>query len=177
MDFALIDRSALFQVIRRNVSGVWVASTSWAIYGRVMSLPNIQTIGTVIGFTDKLQTLKKLTPYTEALFLRLSQEREDMPPPPPPPPPEPGHPPNPCPQCWNLSPANITLVTNPSVVRTAFSVYAATYSVAQALHNLLECSSTACKWEPGSKVYPWKVMLSGIAHTVKNVKSSVSTNE
>uniref|UniRef100_A0A3Q2VY19 Taste receptor type 1 member 3 n=1 Tax=Haplochromis burtoni TaxID=8153 RepID=A0A3Q2VY19_HAPBU len=49
-------------------------------------------------------------------------------------------------------------VEAPAVQTSAFSVYAAVYSVAQALHNLLECNSTACKWGSGSKIYPWKLL-------------------
>uniref|UniRef100_A0A3P9CA07 Taste receptor type 1 member 3 n=1 Tax=Maylandia zebra TaxID=106582 RepID=A0A3P9CA07_9CICH len=53
---------------------------------------------------------------------------------------------------------NISIVEAPAVQTSAFSVYAAVYSVAQALHNLLECNSTACKWGSGSKIYPWKLL-------------------
>uniref|UniRef100_A0A3P8S018 Taste receptor type 1 member 3 n=1 Tax=Amphiprion percula TaxID=161767 RepID=A0A3P8S018_AMPPE len=139
------------EVIRRNVTGVWVASTSWAIHNRLTLLNNIQNVGTIIAFIDKTQILDLLTDYTEELFLKLSQERANVPPPA-------TNPANPCPQCWNLSSANISLVTDPAVNRTAFGVYAAVYSAAQALHNLLECNATACKWDPGTKIYPWKLL-------------------
>lgn len=145
-----------FQVIRRNVTAVWIGSTSWAIHSRLTSLPNIQSVGTIIGFTDKMQILGLLTPYVEALLAKMSEENVHkstlasesstfL---------------NPCPQCWNLSPANITLVTKPVLQRTAFAVYAAIYSVAQALHNFLGCNSTSCDYGPGTKIYPWKVIFS-----------------
>ena len=145
----------LLQVIRRNVTAVWIASTSWAINHRLTSLPNIQSVGTIIGFIDKTQTLDLLPAYTHELLTKLSEERAKTSPPAPK---SKGNPDNPCPQCWNLSPANISLVTDPSVKRTAFSVYAAIYSVAQALHNLLGCNSTACMQGPETKIYPWKVI-------------------
>ncbi|KAM4588361.1 taste receptor type 1 member 3 [Odontesthes bonariensis] len=154
--FAL-DRTAKFfftEVIKSNLTGVWLASTSWSISKRVTSLPNIHKIGTIIGFIDKTDTLDLLTPYINVLFQKLSEERANTSPPAL----KPGNPSNPCSQCWNLSPGNISLVTNPAVIRTAFSVYAAVYTAAQALHNLLECSSVACKWEPNTKVYPWKLL-------------------
>lgn len=131
---------------------MWIATTSWAIHNAVTSLPNIEKIGTVIAFTDNLQTLSQLTAYTEELFIKLSEERANKSPPA-------ATSDSPCPQCWNLSPANISLVTDPAVQRTAFSVYAAVYSVAQALHNLLGCNSTACKMGPETKIYPWKVIF------------------
>uniref|UniRef100_A0A4W6FLK3 Taste receptor type 1 member 3 n=1 Tax=Lates calcarifer TaxID=8187 RepID=A0A4W6FLK3_LATCA len=154
--FALVEPAEAFfeEVIRRNVTGVWIASTSWAIHNQLTSLPNIQNIGTIIGFIDDTEQLELLTDYTKELFKKLSKEREKTSRPAP----GSGKPDNPCPQCWNLSPANITLVTDPAVSRTAFSVYAAVYSVAQALHNMLKCNSAACQWGPETKIYPWKLL-------------------
>ncbi|XP_068449840.1 taste receptor type 1 member 3 [Clinocottus analis] len=143
------------EVIKRNVTAVWIGSTSWAISTRLTTLPNIQKVGTIIGFTDQTQNLDLLTAYTQELFIKLSEEREKT---------TPraqkstGFGNSPCPQCWNLSPANISLVTSSSVTHTAFSVYAAIYSVAQALHNLLGCNSTACMQGPKTKILPWKLL-------------------
>ncbi|XP_042353952.1 taste receptor type 1 member 3 [Plectropomus leopardus] len=155
--FSLVEPAEIFfkEVIKNNVTAVWIASTSWAINNQITSIPNIQSIGTVIGFIDKIQTLDLLTNYTKALFTKLSEERENTP--------APslvskGNPDNPCPQCWSLSMDNISLVEDPGVKRTAFSVYAAIYSVAQALHNLLGCNSTACMHGSETKVYPWKLL-------------------
>ncbi|XP_069546688.1 taste receptor type 1 member 3 [Brachyistius frenatus] len=142
------------EVIRQNLTGVWIGSTSWAINNRVTSLPNIATVGTIIGFTDNIQNLNLLTAYVQELFSKLSEERANTSPQVQPP----GNPNNPCPQCWNLSPANLSLVEDPAVQRTAFSVYAAVYCAAQALHNLLECSTTSCNWGPETKIYPWKLL-------------------
>lgn len=103
-----------------------------------------------------MQMLDLLTPYVEALLAKISKENAHK-----------SAPTsdsstflNPCPQCWNLSPANITLVTKPVLQRTAFAVYAAIYSVAQALHNFLGCNTTYCDYGLGTKIYPWKVTLS-----------------
>ncbi|XP_019956997.2 taste receptor type 1 member 3 [Paralichthys olivaceus] len=140
------------EVIRRNVTGVWIGSTAWSINSRLTSLTNIQRVGTILGFTDMTQTLDLLTPYTHELLLKLSKEKSDMsrsatksfn---------------NPCPECWDLSPANISLVKDTAVQRSAFSVYAAIYIVAEALHKLLECNSTACLWGSETKIYPWKLL-------------------
>lgn len=127
---------------------MWIGSTSWSIHTQITSIPDIQKVGTIIGFTDRTQTLDLLIDYTWELFTKLSEDRS--------PPPDPL---NPCPQCWNFSPDNITLVEKPALQRTAFSVYAAIYSVAQALHKLLGCSATACERGPDTKIYPWKVMF------------------
>lgn len=137
------------------MTGVWIGSTSWTIHSQLTSLPNIESVGTIIGFTDRTQTLDLLTPYIEVLFAKMSKEsaRKSVPAS------DSSSFLNPCPLCWNLSPANITLVTEPVLQRTAFSVYAAIYSVAQALHNFLGCNSTSCDYGRGTKIYPWKVIF------------------
>ncbi|KAM4613742.1 taste receptor type 1 member 3 [Polymixia lowei] len=144
------------EVIRRNLTGVWVASTAWTFDNQVISLPNIHTVGTVIGFTYNTQTLPQLISYTHELFTKLSEERIKKSPLAP----KSGsaYLPDPCPQCVNLSPANISLVTDDAVQRTAFSVYAAIYSVAQALHDMLGCNGTGCMWGADSKIYPWQLL-------------------
>ncbi|XP_053172402.1 taste receptor type 1 member 3 [Scomber japonicus] len=154
--FAIPQSAEIFfkEIIRSNMTGVWIASTSWAIHNRLTSLPNIQKIGTILGFTDKTQNLDLFTPYTKELFTKMSQERMKMSPLVP----KSNIPDSLCPQCWDLSPANVSLVEVPSVQRKAFSVYAAIYSVAQALHNMLGCNSKACTRGAETKIYPWKLL-------------------
>ncbi|KAL4622541.1 taste receptor type 1 member 3 [Arapaima gigas] len=153
--FALSSPAQAFfsQVIQRNMTGVWVASSAWALSNLVYSLPNIASIGTVLGFTTSTQKLSLLTSYTSQLFTRIEREREkglaqqnDNSPLA-----------NPCPICSDLSPNNISLVTQPLLQRTAFSVYLAVYSVAYALHQLLDCNSISCQKAP-NKVYPWELL-------------------
>lgn len=154
--FSLAEQTEIFfkEVIKRNMSGVWIASTSWAMHQRVTSLPGIQTVGTILAFTKRTQTLDLLTPYTKELLTNLMEVNAKMPPPKQ----KSGNPDNPCPQCWNLSPANVSLVEDPAVVRSAFSVYAAIYSVAKALHYMMGCNSTTCMQGPETKIYPWKLV-------------------
>ncbi|XP_003973391.2 taste receptor type 1 member 3 [Takifugu rubripes] len=163
--FSLSNQAEIFfkEVIRMKLKGVWISSTSWGIHNQVTSLPNIQSVGTILAFTDVTQNVDLLDAYTHALLTKLSEERADSPPPAQ----ISGNPSNPCPNCWKLSPANISLVTAPVVQRSAFSVYAAIYSVAQALHNLLQCNSTACK-KP-VKIYPWKLL-----EALKNISLNLS---
>ncbi|RVE73298.1 hypothetical protein OJAV_G00046520 [Oryzias javanicus] len=173
--FALVAPAKSFfeEVIKNNLTGVWIASSSWAIDDRIYSLPGIETIGTVIGFIDETETLDQLKPFTVALFQKLSEERtsslpsekfED--------------PYNPCPECRDLSLENISLVEDETVRTTAFSVYAAVYTVAQALHQLLECNSIACKWDSSTKLYPWKLLevLKEISVNISNTSLKFDEN-
>ncbi|NP_001098195.1 taste receptor type 1 member 3 precursor [Oryzias latipes] len=149
--FSLVSPAVSFfeEVIKKNLTGVWIASSSWAISDKVYSLPNIERIGTVIGFIDETETLELLYPFTEVLFKKIHEASPTE---------KPEDPYNPCPECWSLSPANVSLVKEESVQRTAFSVYAAVYTVAHALHKLLECNSAACKWSSSTRLYPWKLL-------------------
>ncbi|KAK5872651.1 hypothetical protein PBY51_013333 [Eleginops maclovinus] len=166
--FSLAEPAVIFfkEVIRRNVRAVWISSASWSIKNQLTSLPNIQTIGTVIGLIYQTQTLEELTAYTQVLLTKLSEERANMSPPASKSKVNSKHP---CPQCRNLSPANISLVTEPAVKRTAFNVYAAIYFVAEALHNLLGCNSTGCVKE--TKIYPWK-LLEVLRNTSLNINGT-----
>lgn len=152
------DPSHIKQVIRMKLKAVWIGSTSWTIDDAVTALPGIQTVGTILGFVERTQSVDLLRAYTYALLSKLGEERAHT---------RPlaqnsNYPSNPCPQCWNLSPANISLVTDLVIQRKAFRVYAAVYSVAQALHNFLQCNLTACKNTSEVKIYPWKVISCSI---------------
>ncbi|XP_053098415.1 taste receptor type 1 member 3 [Pangasianodon hypophthalmus] len=145
------------EVIRRNMTGVWLASTAWAVYSSIVTLPGIQTIGTVLGFTDMTQPIDLLSPYVKELFKKMEQERVQMQITLPDPDVSPLE--NPCPGCWNLSPANVSIVETELVRRTAFSVYSAVYSVAQALHDMLGCDITGCARHPKTEnIYPWQLL-------------------
>ncbi|KAM3620901.1 uncharacterized protein V6R79_003512 [Siganus canaliculatus] len=159
--FALPKQTEAFfrQVINCTLERVWIASTSWTISNEVMSLKGINTTGTVLGFVDQTETLDLLMNYTEQLFNKLSEKTVDMTPPKS----KSGFthsmdPFNPCPTCWHLSRANTSQVIGGVVQRQAFSVYAATYSAAWALHRMLGCNSSACAQGPGTNIYPWKLL-------------------
>ncbi|KAM9443980.1 taste receptor type 1 member 3 [Clarias gariepinus] len=168
--FATATASASFfqEVIRRNMTGVWIASTAWAVHSSIVTLPGIKTVGTILGFTDKTHPISLLTPYVQQLFTNIEQERlrkSDT---------HPDHDAspldNPCPDCWNLSPANVSIIETEMVQRTAFSVYSAVHTVAEALHNMLGCDVTRCSRHPKTEdIYPWQLLP-----WVKNVSLNLS---
>ncbi|XP_072308738.1 taste receptor type 1 member 3 [Eucyclogobius newberryi] len=169
--FSLVEPALVFftKVMEHNLTCVWIGSTSWTNSRKLTSIPKMKTIGTIIGFTDMTQDLPYLTDYTQALFTKISEESKNS-----------KQPPNnnnnnnnpsePCPQCWRLSPANTSRIQDSGVKGQAFSVYAAVYSVAEALHQLLHCDETRCDWKRGStKVYPWKLM-----QVLKNISIDIN---
>ncbi|KAI4889938.1 hypothetical protein NFI96_015098 [Prochilodus magdalenae] len=157
--FSVSQATAAFfkEVIKMNMRLVWLASTAWAIQSSLTALPGIQTIGTVLAFVDMSQPVKLFSPYVHELFAKLEKERLLLGTPKPAPNTSPLD--NPCADCWNLSSANASIVDTELVQRTAFSVYAAIYSVAHALHEALDCRENRCFRHPKyNKVYPWQVL-------------------
>ncbi|XP_030231223.1 taste receptor type 1 member 3 [Gadus morhua] len=141
------------EVMKRNMTAVWIASTAWALDSTLTNMDNMHTIGTIIGLADNTGALPLFASYAEELFTKISQTTDD---------PEPTqgatHSKDPCPQCANLSPANLSLATNTYIQHSGFSVYAAVYTAAHALHTLLNCDVSSCTWTEDSKVYPWMLM-------------------
>ncbi|XP_076861650.1 taste receptor type 1 member 3 [Brachyhypopomus gauderio] len=145
------------EVIRRNLTAVWVATTGWALYSDLLLLPGMKSVGTILAFSDITQPIGLLSSYIHELFSRMEEERlrQDRPQP------DPNTSPldNPCPGCWDLSPENSSMMNTVLVQRTAFSVYTAIYSVAYALHHTLGCNETYCARHPRrDKVYPWQLL-------------------
>lgn len=171
---APVDLYFFLQVISRNMTGVWLASTAWAVHSSIVTLPGIQSIGTVLGFTDMTRPISLLSPYVQQLFTKMEQERLQMNQQP-----NPDVSPleNPCPGCWSLSPANVSIVETELVRRTAFSVYSAVYSVAQALHNMLGCDANGCARHPGNeKIYSWQVLFQFTACHSQNSTKKKNTS-
>lgn len=142
------------EVIKRNITAVWVASTAWSLNDGVSTLPGISSIGTVLAFADITRPLDLFTPYIRELFTKIEgmaipqQPDADISPLD-----------NPCPRCSYVSQANVSMVEVDLVQRSAFSVYAAVYCAAYALHDLLGCNATSCTRNPKrDNVYPWQLL-------------------
>uniref|UniRef100_A0A3B4AI54 Taste receptor type 1 member 3 n=1 Tax=Periophthalmus magnuspinnatus TaxID=409849 RepID=A0A3B4AI54_9GOBI len=176
--FSLSEPAAEFfkGVIKHNLTGVWIGSTSWTNNRKLTSIAEMRNIGTIIGFTDKTQDVHFLPEYAHALFDKISQERKNSTQPPTI---NNHNPSEPCPECWNLSPANASMMEDPAVQQLAFSIYTAVYTVVEALHQLLHCNKTQCDWKPGTtKIYPWKLMpiLKNISIDVNGTKFQFDSN-
>nr|XP_006642093.1 PREDICTED: taste receptor type 1 member 3 [Lepisosteus oculatus] len=173
---------ALFsQVIQKKMKAVWIGSTAWALSEDITTIPGIQTVGTLLVFSNKNTQLSHFEIYAQQLFTLLEQERlqaNSLDPPTSPSATETEFPlPEPCPDCWNLSQANMTMIREPQLQRTAFSVYSSVYSVAHALHQLLGCSATLCR-RKDAEFFSWQVLevLKKVSFTINNTKVTFDVN-
>ncbi|XP_064162179.1 taste receptor type 1 member 3 [Anguilla rostrata] len=165
-------RDFFSEVIKTNMRAVWVGSTSWGLHDQVTSLEKIDTVGTMVVFSDMTEILHQLDDYAKELFSKLGKQRDDRI--------RQGRPPqnmkaspslfDPCPQCSDFSPDNVTLLTNPLLKYTAASVYTAVYTVAHAMHRLLGCNSTTCHKGADHNIYPWQLL-----NVIKNVSFNVNS--
>ncbi|XP_031235691.1 taste receptor type 1 member 3 [Mastomys coucha] len=139
---------------------VWVASESWLTSDLVMTLPNIARVGTVLGFLQRGALLPEFSHYVEthlalaadptfcaSLKAELDLEEHVM-----------GQR---CPQCdyimlQNLSSGLLQNLSAGQLHHQIFATYAAVYSVAQALHNTLQCNVSHC--HTSEHVQPWQLL-------------------
>ncbi|XP_012513011.1 PREDICTED: taste receptor type 1 member 3 [Propithecus coquereli] len=132
---------------------VWVASEAWLTSNQVMALPGMAQVGTVLGFLHRGTPLPEFSNYVQtclalaadpAFCASLSMEQPDLE----------EHVVGPrCPQCDHITLQNVSAELRN---HRAFAAYAAVYSVAQALHNTLQCNSSGCPArEP---VQPWELL-------------------
>ncbi|XP_027711171.1 ceramide-1-phosphate transfer protein isoform X1 [Vombatus ursinus] len=149
----------LFQYcIQTNVSPkVWVASEAWLASEQVIRLPGIQGVGTILGFLLQSSPLPEFSDYVNQCLTQAAnqtfcntlgeappQSDDDVVGPQ-------------CPQCDDISHKDIASGLDHY---QPFSVYAAVYSVAHALHLSLGCNASGCPsqnrtrpWELVSKMY------------------------
>ncbi|KAM7323802.1 hypothetical protein ACRRTK_016107 [Alexandromys fortis] len=147
--------------IRQGLSPkVWVASESWLTSDMVTTLPNVAQVGTVLGFLQRGAELPEFSHYVEThlalaadpTFCASLNAELDL---------EEGVMGRRCPQCDHVMLQNLTsgLLQNLSAGQLhhqIFATYAAVYSVAQALHNTLQCNASSC---PASEpVQPWQLL-------------------
>lgn len=130
---------------------VWLGSEAWLLSDIATSVPNIQSVGTVLGFVMRTGTVPGFQEFVAELFSSVAQEefcrrsRElsgledtealDT------------H----CRQCGNVTLRDIWPMLGVTLVQP---VYVAVYSVAHALHRALGCTSKGC---PKTPVRSWQV--------------------
>ncbi|XP_076137403.1 taste receptor type 1 member 1-like [Alosa pseudoharengus] len=120
---------------------VWIASDSWSMNNYLLTLQGIATIGTIIGVTP---TVVPLPGFDE--FIYQSQHRGDS-----------VHSVEvfcnqACDNCSSVSPEDV-INENPVL---SFPIYSAVYTMAMALHNVLQCNHSGCNYI--CPVYPYMLL-------------------
>ncbi|XP_062393594.1 taste receptor type 1 member 1-like [Sardina pilchardus] len=120
---------------------VWIASDSWSMNNYLLTLQGITTIGTIIGVTP---TVVPLPGFDE--FIYKSRHRGNS-----------VHSTEvfcnqACDNCSSVSPEDI-INENPVL---SFPIYSAAYTMAMALHNVLQCNYSGCNYS--GTVYPYMLL-------------------
>lgn len=130
---------------------VWIGTEAWILSDIAASIPNIQSIGTVLGFIMKAGTVPGFQEYVADLFTSVQQDQfcqESR---------EFNHRMNSdvldahCRECDHISLHDVSSMLSRSQIQP---VYVAVYSVAYALHRALGCTHQAC---PRASVRSWQV--------------------
>nr|UUZ33030.1 taste receptor type 3 [Jynx torquilla] len=131
---------------------VWIGSEAWMLSNAVASIPNIQSIGTVLGFIMKAGTVPGFQKYVTDLFTSVQQEKfcqesreatqlmgsDTL------------H--THCQPCDHVSLEDVWPALSLSQVQP---VHVAVYSVAHALHRALGCTHQAC---PTAPIRSWQLL-------------------
>ncbi|NWR29649.1 TS1R3 protein, partial [Tachuris rubrigastra] len=151
--FSLPAQALLEQSIKMGLSKkVWIGTEAWMLSDIPTSVPNIQSIGTVLGFVMKAGTVPGFHKYVTDLFTSVQQDefcqksRElnrlmnadvlDTY----------------CKECDHISLGDLSFMLSISQVQP---VHVAVYSVAYALHRALGCTHKAC---PKAPIRSWKLL-------------------
>ncbi|XP_010575702.1 PREDICTED: taste receptor type 1 member 3 [Haliaeetus leucocephalus] len=145
---ALLEHSIRMGLSKR----VWIGTEAWMLSDIAASIPNIQSIGTVLGFIMKAGTVPGFRKYVADLFTSVQQDKfcqesrkfnqlmnSDV---------LDTH----CKQCDHISLRDISSMLNLPQIQ---SVYIAVYSVAHALHRALGCTHQAC---PKASIRSWQLL-------------------
>ncbi|KAJ1144947.1 hypothetical protein NDU88_011240 [Pleurodeles waltl] len=122
---------------------VWMASDGWATSTLILSLPGILNIGTILGFTVQGGQIPGFADYVSKVFKAAPMEslcwasRDGF---------FPSADPSTlethqCQDCDYISFHNVSSALKSNYT---YSAYAAVYSIAHSLHNLLKCDSESC---------------------------------
>lgn len=145
-------QALLEQSIKMGLSKkVWIGTEAWLLSDIAASIPNIQSIGTVLGFIMKASSVPGFQKYVAKLLSSVQQDefcqksRESY-----------RHMSSDmlgtqCKQCDHISLHDISSTLSYSQVQP---VYIAVYSVAYALHRALGCTHQGC---PKASIRSWQV--------------------
>ncbi|KAM4562517.1 taste receptor type 1 member 1-like [Odontesthes bonariensis] len=124
-----------------NRNKVWLTGDTWSLNKKLLKMKGIEDIGTVLGVSQPVIAIPGFSDfiYSTTNQMAFQNTEENMF----------------CNQdcnCSSLSPDDI-ISMDPSF---SFAVYSAVYSIAHALHNVLQCGAFKCNGN--TKVYPYMVL-------------------
>uniref|UniRef100_A0A8C3P343 Taste receptor type 1 member 3 n=1 Tax=Cyanoderma ruficeps TaxID=181631 RepID=A0A8C3P343_9PASS len=151
--YSLPARALLEHSVRMGLGKkVWVGTEAWVLSDVTASIPNIQSVGTVLGFVMRTGTVPGFQEYVAELFSSVAQEEFcrrskelsrlmnaevlDT------------H----CQQCDHITLGDIWPTLSVTAVQP---VHVAVYSVAQALHRALGCTTRSC---PKTAIGSWQLL-------------------
>ncbi|KAM4652115.1 taste receptor type 1 member 2-like [Discoglossus pictus] len=122
---------------------IWIAPETWSVSKNIYDLPNINRLGVVLGIATKYVKIPGLDEYLLGVYYQSKENSRD--------PDAYGNCNQKCDGCLNTTVKDFIAA---SEHRVSFSIYTAVYSVAHALHLMLNCNQTHCNERT---VYPWQV--------------------
>ncbi|XP_030078019.1 taste receptor type 1 member 1 [Microcaecilia unicolor] len=143
-------------VTQKNVTQmVWLGTEDWSMSPWVSDIPNIETIGTVMGISVKQVGLPGLREFESACVNSGKNSGSQM-----------ENCNQICHKCQSFSPQSLPTLSAFDL-QASFNVYTAVYAVAHALHELLGCGSGACS---RGTFFPWQLLerIRSISFTLHN---------
>ncbi|XP_056398797.1 taste receptor type 1 member 1 isoform X2 [Hyla sarda] len=132
------------EVVNANVTDfVWIGSESWSVDSQIGELPDIKSIGSILGVSVAKIYFPQLIDF-EINYVKSIKAMDlgqygcnQM-----------------CQECRSFTPQNMSIPSQ-FAMSVAFNVYSAVYAIAYSLHDLLDCKSGQCRNET---VYPWQLL-------------------
>ncbi|KAG8568641.1 hypothetical protein GDO81_014088 [Engystomops pustulosus] len=132
------------EVVNANVTDyVWIGSESWSTDSKIAGLPNIKSIGSILGVAVGQVSFPKLVDF-EINYVKSVKATNSscygcnqM-----------------CQECQSFTLQNMSTPSQ-FAMSASFNVYSAVYAIASSLHELLDCKSGQCRNET---VYPWQLL-------------------
>ncbi|KAM4652123.1 taste receptor type 1 member 1-like [Discoglossus pictus] len=133
------------EVVNSNVTdNVWIGSEDWSLSTEVSTIPNIKSIGTVLGVSVGLVNIPRLDEfeahYVSSIKVNTTEKYDCN---------------QACQYCQSLT---LQTMSKPNHfdLSASFNVYSAVYTIAHGLHSLLDCESGQCSKDT---FYPWQEHL------------------
>lgn len=162
--FSTVEETELFfkAAIDSQLKMVWIATTTWSQSTSLQQMPGMQSIGTVIGFSETRKSLPGFKDYVQHILHLIQKENKLL---------FNGSTTNSnisqqyvfltkdlleqCESCSLLTPDNITMLQDPMVLGLVYRVYIAVHCIGQAIHNTVHGLDGQCK--DVSDILPWQV--------------------